>query len=85
MTLFIIKTAGCWSDVSLVNVVVGVVVIVRIFCSAASPIRMGFRAFLLNDVAFLTAGIIIAPEDVLVIEDAVKIREEDKSILNLRV
>jgi electron transfer flavoprotein alpha/beta subunit len=29
----------------------------------------------------LTAGIIIAPDDVFAIEDAVKIREDDKSML----
>lgn len=55
----------------------------RIFCNAASPIRIGFNAFLLNDAAFLTAGMIIAPDDVLVIEDAVRIRDDDKSILIL--
>jgi hypothetical protein len=58
----------------------GVVVIVRIFCKAASPIRIGFNEFLFNVEEFLTAGIIIAPDDVFAIDDAVKIREDDKSI-----
>jgi hypothetical protein len=75
--LFIMKTAGCWSDESGAAAWTGwVVVIERIFCRAASPIRMGLRALLLSVDELLTAGMIIAPAGVLANDEAVKIRDD---------
>jgi hypothetical protein len=42
---------------------------------------MGLSEFLFKDDEFFTAGMIIAPDDVFAIDDAVKIRDDDKSIV----
>ena len=64
----------------------GVVVIVRIFWKAASPMRIGLSELLCIDEAFFTAGMMMAPEDVLAMDEAVRIRDvdvDDRSIADV--